>query len=237
MRAVILAGGKGTRLKPYTVTLPKPLMPLGGRMSIVEIIIRQLSKAGFNHITIAVNHMAKLIMAFCGEGERWGVKIDYSLEDSPLSTIGPLTLIEDLPEHFLVMNGDILSDLDYGNFMKNHIRADNDVTVSVYQREVKIDFGVFHLDHEGSLKSFNEKPIEDFVVSMGVYGISRRVVENLDRNQHYGFDNLMIDGIRKGNKIKAVMFSGYWLDIGRPEDYDQANTDFERLKAEWNLVD
>jgi len=235
MRAIILAGGMGTRLKPYTVTLPKPLMPLGGNMAIIEIIIRQLAASGFDHITIAVNHMAKLIMAFCGDGSRWGIKIDYSVEDQPLSTIGPLTLIDDLPEHFLVMNGDILSDLDYGAFLKNHVQENNDVSVSVYSREVNIDFGVLHLDLAGKLEGFTEKPTEKFIVSMGVYGISRRIVENLDHNQPYGFDNLMIDGIRNGQRFSAVKFDGYWLDIGRPSDYDQANADFEEIYTKWNL--
>src|SRR5687768_11977306 len=121
MRAVILAGGKGTRLKPYTITLPKPLVPVGDEMPILEIIIRQLSRFGFDHITIAVNHMANLIMAFFGDGSRWKVKIDYSVEESMLSTIGPLTLISDLPENFLVMNGDILCDLDYSGFYNYHL--------------------------------------------------------------------------------------------------------------------
>jgi len=204
-------------------------------MAIIEIIIRQLAASGFDHITIAVNHMAKLIMAFCGDGSRWGIKIDYSVEDQPLSTIGPLTLIDDLPEHFLVMNGDILSDLDYGAFLKNHVQENNDVSVSVYSREVNIDFGVLHLDLAGKLEGFTEKPTEKFIVSMGVYGISRRIVENLDHNQPYGFDNLMIDGIRNGQRFSAVKFDGYWLDIGRPSDYDQANADFEEIYTKWNL--
>jgi len=237
MRAIILAGGMGTRLKPYTVTLPKPLMPLGGKMAVIEVIIRQLAAAGFDHITIAVNHMAKLIMAFCEDGARWGITIDYSLEDRPLSTIGPLTLIEDLPEHFLVMNGDILSDLNYGEFLSKHIQEDNDVSISVCSRQVQIDFGVFHLGPEGKLESFSEKPVEQFFVSMGVYGVSRRIVDGLEHNQPYGFDNLMIDGIRAGRKFRAVKYAGYWLDIGRPDDYDQANREFDDLSAKWNLID
>ena len=237
MRAIILAGGMGTRLKPYTVTLPKPLMPLGGKMAVIEVIIRQLAASGFDHITIAVNHMAKLIMAFCEDGARWGIKVDYSLEDQPLSTIGPLTLIDDLPEHFLVMNGDILSDLDYGAFLKQHIEENSDVSISVYSRQVQIDFGVLHLGPTGKLEGFTEKPVEQFNVSMGVYGISRRIVENLEHNKPYGFDNLMIDGIEQCRKFSAVKYDGYWLDIGRPGDYDQANADFENLRAKWRLVD
>src|ERR671939_758318 len=158
MRAVILAGGKGTRLKPYTVTLPKPLVPIGDDMPILEIIIRQLSNCGFDHITIAVNHMANIIMAFFGDGSRWGVKIDYSFEEHPLSTIGPLTLIPDLPDNFLVMNGDILCDLDYRGFYNYHVEEKNEITVSVYKRSTKIDFGVLGYDESGVVNHFIEKP-------------------------------------------------------------------------------
>ena len=128
-RAVILAGGKGTRLKPYTISLPKPLVPIGD-MPILEIIIRKLSKSGFDHITITVNHMADIIRAYFNDGSKWGVKIDYSLESKPLSTMGPLKLIKDLPENFLIMNGDVLTDIDFNEFYNYHVNNDNILTVS-----------------------------------------------------------------------------------------------------------
>jgi NDP-sugar pyrophosphorylase family protein len=142
MRAIILAGGKGTRLRPYTTLIPKPLVPLGGKYSILEIIIMQLKGSGFTHITLAVNHLSQLIMAYFGDGARLGVKLDYSLEEGELSTIGPLTLIDDLPENFIVMNGDILCDINYRNFFENHVRQSSKVSVSAFKRHVKIDFGV-----------------------------------------------------------------------------------------------
>ncbi|MBD2199020.1 MULTISPECIES: sugar phosphate nucleotidyltransferase [Calothrix] len=236
MRAVILAGGKGTRLKPYTVTLPKPLVPIGGEMPILEIIIIQLARSGFDHITLAVNHLANLIMAFFGDGSRWNVKIDYSLEEKSLSTIGPLTLIEDLPENFLVMNGDILCDLDYLNFYNYHLEANNDVTVSTYKREAKIDFGVLTYNEQNMIVSFLEKPTYNFDVSMGVYCLNRRVIERLTKGEPYGFDNLMIDGIKNKMKIEVKPFLGYWLDIGRPEDYDNANENYAALKHKLGLI-
>jgi NDP-sugar pyrophosphorylase family protein len=235
MRAIILAGGKGTRLKPYTVTIPKPLVPIGGEMPILEIIIRQLARAGFDHITLAVNHLANLIMAFFGDGSSWNIKIDYSLEEIPLSTIGPLTLINDLPENFLVMNGDILCNLDYRDFYNYHVQADNDVTVSTFKRESKIDFGVlqYHPDHR--IHSFIEKPTYHFDVSMGIYCLNRRVIEKLAKSKPYGFDNLMIDGIRDNSKILVKPFQGYWLDIGRPEDYENANENYNQVKIQLGL--
>jgi len=235
MRAIILAGGKGTRLKPYTITLPKPLVPVGGEVPIIEVIIQQLGKAGFDHLTFAVNHKANLIKAFCGDGSQWGLRIDYSQESQPLSTIGPLTLIPDLPENFLVMNGDLLCNLDYGAFFRHHVASGNDVTVSTYKRKVNSDFGVLTLDGAGRVTSFKEKPVFDFDVSMGIYGINRSVVDRLRQGMPYGFDNLMVDGIQNGLRLEGVPSSGYWLDIGRPEDYDIANQEFGRLKAEWGL--
>ncbi len=235
MRAVILAGGKGTRLKPYTVTIPKPLVPIGGEMPILEVIIRQLVQAGFNHITLAVNHLANLIMAFFGDGSRWNIKIDYSLEEKPLSTIGPLTLIPDLPDNFLVMNGDILCNLDYLDFYNYHIEANNDVTVSTFKRESKIDFGVLEYNQDNLITAFVEKPTYYFDVSMGIYCVNRRIVEMLNKGEPYGFDNLMIDGIKNKNKILTKPFDGYWLDIGRPEDYENANENYEELKAKLRL--
>lgn len=235
MRAIILAGGKGTRLKPYTVTIPKPLVPIGGEMPILEIIIRQLAKAGFNHITLAVNHLANLIMAFFGDGSSWDIKIDYSLEQTALSTIGPLTLIQDLPTNFLVMNGDILCNLDYQNFYNCHVQADNDVTVSTFKRKSKIDFGVLQYNDNHLIHSFVEKPTYNFDVSMGIYCLNRRAVENLPKAKPYGFDDLMIDGIKNKAKILAKPFDGYWLDIGRPEDYENANENYDQIKIKLGL--
>ncbi len=235
MRAIILAGGKGTRLRPYTTLIPKPLVPLGGEYSILEIIIMQLSKSGFTHITLAVNHLSQLIMAYFGDGERLGVKIDYSLEEGELSTIGPLTLIDDLPENFLVMNGDILCDLNYKTFFDAHVDAGSRISVSAFRREVKIDFGVLRYDQSGRLNEFQEKPQYDFDVSMGIYCINRSVIDALPRGEKYGFDNLMIDGLAKNEAIDIRPFSGYWLDIGRPDDYEYADENFTELSAKLGI--
>lgn len=235
MRAVILAGGKGTRLRPYTTLIPKPLVPLGGEYSILEIIIMQLSKSGFTHITLAVNHLSQLIMAYFGDGERLGVKIDYSLEEGELSTIGPLTLIDDLPENFLVMNGDILCDLNYKSFFDAHVDAGSRISVSAFRREVKIDFGVLRYDESGRLNKFQEKPEYDFDVSMGIYCINRSVIDALPLGEKYGFDNLMIDGLAKQEPIDIRPFSGYWLDIGRPDDYEYADENFTELSAKLGI--
>lgn len=229
-RAVILAGGKGTRLRPYTVVLPKPLMPIGN-YPILEVIIRQLSQNGFTHITLAVNHQADLIKTFFGDGSKWNIKIDYSLEDRPLSTMAPLKLIKDLPDNFLVMNGDILTDLNFSDFYEYHIKNKNIFTISSYQREVKSEFGVLELDDENTLVGFKEKPIQTYSVSMGIYMVSKKAVEYIPKNSFYGFDNLMLDLIKHNQNPKAKSFYGYWLDIGRPDDYEVAIEEFDKLKG------
>lgn len=234
MRAIILAGGKGTRLKPYTTSLPKPLMPIGGELPILEIVIRQLKKNGFKHITMAVNHMANIIMAFFGDGKKWNLKIDYSIEDKPLGTIAPLTLLNDLPDNFLVMNGDVFTDINYADVFKFHVKNKNDITITTFKRGMNIEFGELKLDGKDYVVGFREKPTYYFNVGVGVNIINKKVIEKISKNKPYGFDNLIIDGIENDLKIKAYMFSGLWLDIGRPEDYDMANEIWETVK--YNLL-
>jgi NDP-sugar pyrophosphorylase family protein len=229
MRAVILAGGKGVRLRPYTTTLPKPLMPVGER-PILNIVIDQLRAASVERVTIAVNHMAEIIMAFFGSGEKFGLDIDYSIEDKPLGTIAPIRLIKDLPEHFIVMNGDTLTDIDYAALYRSHIDSGKLLTIATYRRQVNIDFGVLTVDEASNLVSgFKEKPTHHFEVSTGIYVFSRQLLERVPLNEPYGLDDLVLGMLKDGQQIHPYRFDGYWLDIGRPEDYDQANRDVERL--------
>ncbi len=219
-RAVILAGGLGTRLRPYTIALPKPLMPVGA-FPILEVIIKQLSEQGFNHITLAVNHQAEIIKAYFSNGEKWDVKIDYSLEKIPLGTIGPLTLMRDLPENFLLMNGDILTDLDFGDFFDAHVAETNLFTISSIKRGQKIDFGVIKKNKD-QLEKLTEKPTLNYEVSMGVYMLNREALNFIPQETYFGFDNMMEILLAKSKSISVKTFNGYWLDIGRPDDYEQA---------------
>jgi NDP-sugar pyrophosphorylase family protein len=229
-RAVILAGGKGTRLRPYTVVLPKPLMPVG-EYPILEVVIRQLATCGFERITLAVNHQAEIIKAFFGDGARWKVHIDYSLEDQPLGTMGPLRLIKDLPANFLVMNGDILTDLDYAEFHIAHVQGNHQFTISSHARENKIDYGVLETDERSALRDFHEKPTTRYEVSMGVYMLSRNVLAYIPPDRPYGFDDLMKDLLAARQTVIVRRFEGYWLDIGRQDDYAQAIEEFGSMKA------
>lgn len=229
MRAVILAGGKGTRLAPYTVVLPKPLMPIG-EYPILEVIVRQLAYYDFDHITMAVNHQAEIIQAFFDDGKKWGLKIDYSIEDKPLSTMGPLKLIKDHPDDVLVMNGDILTNLDYRNFFSFHVENENIFTVSSFNRRQKNEFGVLKVNEQGTLTGFEEKPYVNYVVSMGIYMLNKKVLDIIPDDQEYGFDDIMNEMLSKKMRVAVKNFSGYWLDIGRPDDYRQAIEEFESNK-------
>ncbi|MDF3819134.1 sugar phosphate nucleotidyltransferase [Leptospira sp. 96542] len=228
-RAVILAGGKGTRLRPYTTVLPKPLMPIGD-YPILEVIVRQLVQAGFAHITMAVNHQAHLIEAFFQDGKKWNVKIDYSLEDIPLGTMGPLKLLKDLPENFLVMNGDVLTDLNFEKFFKSHENSNSIFSISSMERDQLVDFGVLETNSDGILTGFKEKPRQSFQVSMGVYMLSYESLSYVPNNTVFGFDNLMLKLLEKGEFVSVIPHKGYWLDIGRPDDYERAIDEFESLK-------
>lgn len=224
-RAIILAGGKGTRLKPYTISLPKPLVPVGDT-PILEIIIRQLKNHGFSHITITVNHMADIIQAFFRDGSKWGLKIDYSFEEKALSTMGPLTLINNLPENFLVMNGDVLTDLDFNSFYKEHVNENHNFTISAHRRTDKVEYGVLISNENSELIAFKEKPTNDYLVSMGVYMVNRKNIDFIPADTFFGFDHLMNTLIDKKILPKVFEYDGYWLDIGRPEDYEKAIEEF-----------
>jgi len=229
MEAVVLAGGKGTRLRPYTVTLPKPLVPVGEK-PILEIVIGQLKAAGVTRITLAVGHMADIIMAFFGNGEKFGVEIVYSIEDQPLGTVAPLKRIENLPEQFLVMNGDLLTDLNYADLFQAHAASQAALTIATYKRDTRVDFGVLDVEEEGRrITGFHEKPVYHFNVSMGIYVFNRALLEQVPSDCPYGIDNLVLDLLGNGQEVNAYPFSGYWLDIGRPADYEQANQDAEKI--------
>lgn len=223
--AIILAGGKGTRLRPYTVALPKPLVPVADK-PVLEIILIQLVKQGFQKVIITVNHQADIIMAYFGDGKRWGVDIEYSLEDTPLGTMGPLKQIKALPEYFLVMNGDVLSDVEYAAFLENHIKSGKLFSIASYRRIQKNDYGVLEVNGH-VLTGFKEKPEFQFVVSMGIYAVSRKAVGYIPENQYYGFDMLMAQFLEKNIEVGIYEHDGYWMDIGRPEDYMCAVEDLE----------
>ncbi len=231
MHAVILAGGRGVRLRPYTTAFPKPLVPIGDEFAILEIVLRQLRSSGFESATIAIGHLGQLIRAYCGDGSQWGLDVRYWTEEEPLGTMGPVVAnLDDLPEHFLVMNGDVLTDLDFRAVLKGHAASGDPLTVASYDRTVLIDFGVL-TTADGHIAAFREKPVEHFSVSMGIYAVSRETLRSYPAGEALGFDELVLDLMAAGTPPRVHPFAGYWLDIGRPDDYDRANDDWVELRS------
>ena len=229
MKAVILAGGLGTRLKPYTTVFPKPLMPIG-ESPILEIIIKQLKAKGFDEITLAVGHLSELIMAFFNNGSKYGLKIEYSKEEKKLGTAGGLGLLKNkLEDDFLVMNGDVLTGLDFSEFLEFHKETGSIATIALNRRHVDIDFGVVELDENRTLIGYIEKPKIDYLVSMGVYAFNESILEYIPSHEYLDIPDLMKRLLSEGEKVNGFIHDGYWLDIGRPDDYIKANEDIQKI--------
>ena len=218
--AIILCGGLGTRLRPYTKVLPKPLMPINGK-PILEIVINNLKKNNFKNIILSIGYKGDLIKSFFGNGEKYGVKINYIEENRPLGTMGPLNLIKKLPNDFLVMNGDILTTLNLNKFFKKHLNSKSIFTISTISRNHLIDYGVINFKRNKMI-DFIEKPKKKFNVSMGIYAVNIEAVKHIPKNKYYGFDHLMKKFLKKRLDVNLFFFNGLWLDIGRQDDYVKA---------------
>jgi len=232
MRAVVLAGGIGARMRPYTVVLPKPLLPVGDR-PVLDIVMRQLRRSGFERVTIATGHLAELIEAFFAQGAAYDVAIDYFRESSPLGTVGALSLIDDLDEPFLVMNGDVLTDVDYGELLAEHRRGEAIATIATTSQQVEVSLGVIHCGDASDptrLTDYFEKPRIDYEASTGVYCFSPAALRHIGRGERLEFPDLIERLIARGEIVRARHCTGYWLDMGRPEDYERAQEDFELVR-------
>ena len=230
---MILAGGEGTRLRPYTTVLPKPLMPIGDR-PVLDIVVRQLRAHGFGRITIATGYLAELIEAFFSAGEKYGIPIDYYREHEPLGTVGALALIEGLADDdILVMNGDVLTDIDYGALLERHRASDAAATIATKVRNVQISLGVLRFGDEGDntrLTGYDEKPTLDYIASMGVYCFAPRALSLIKPGERLDFPDLILRLIAAGETVRSWPSDDYWLDIGRHDDYEQAQEEFESVR-------
>lgn len=226
-RAIILAGGKGRRLSPYTVAFPKAVVPIGST-PIVEIVLRQLADSGFRRIHIALGHLSHIVRAVTGDGSRFGVEISYTEEAEPLGTMGPLKLVPNLDGEFLVMNADLLTDLDFDMLWRFHHGHGHPATVAAYRKDTKLELGVLETDSFGRVTGFDEKPVLRHSVSMGVYVFSADILCHIPDDRSFGFDDLMHTLLERGEGVQTFPFSGRWLDIGIPSDYEKAQEEFER---------
>lgn len=231
VKAILLAGGKGTRLRPLTAVFPKPLVPLGHK-PIIEVLLSKLKNSGLTDITISTGYLAELVMALCGDGKKFGVDIDYIKEDEPLGTAGPISLVDDLTDDFVVMNGDLLTTLNFRKMLTYHQEQEADVTIGIHRREVKIDFGVVDTE-DGIFKGFREKPTFHYDVSMGFNILSKRVLKYVENNKYLDMPDLILKVHEGGGKVSCYNEDCYWLDIGRMDDYAQAQIDFVENEAEF----
>ncbi|MBL8915460.1 MAG: NTP transferase domain-containing protein [Archangium sp.] len=232
MRAIVLAGGKGTRLAPYTTVLPKPLMPIGD-VPILEVVLRQLGHHGFRRVSLAVGYLSELLMAYCGDGQKFGVALDYSREEKPLGTAGPIALVKDLDATFLVMNGDLLTTVDYSAMLKAHRESGAIATVATFEKTVKIDLGVLELSAEQQITDYIEKPTMRYQVSMGIYLFEPRILSFIKNGERLDLPDLVKTLLGKGERVHAYRHGGYWLDIGRHDDYLEAQKEFEEHRSQF----
>lgn len=227
---VVLAGGRGTRLAPYTTVLPKPLMPVGD-MPVLEILLRQLARNDLTTVHLAVGHLAELIEAYFGDGSKFGVELRYWREPGPLGTAGPLAGIETSSDRIVVMNGDLLTTLNFAELVGEHTRSGAAATIGVHAREVPIDFGVVKRDG-GAITGFDEKPTLSYEVSMGVYVVERTAVDLIPAETRFDFPDFVLLMLERGLTVSAYVSDAFWLDIGRHEDYELAVQRFEELRTE-----
>jgi|SRR5579859_4198587 len=229
MKAIVMAGGKGTRLHPYSAHFPKPLMPLGD-MPVLELLLRQFKHAGVEEVFLAVNHLRHLIEAFFGDGSRMGLKLHYSLEDKPLGTAGPIAAVLDrLGDDFIMANGDLLTTLDIAAMIRFHRTHRADATIGVYQREVKIDFGIVEVDAEMRMTGYREKPSLSHLLSMGIYVLNAGKVRGLVQpGAHLDMPDLLQLMVKSGGEVRCFRDDCFWLDIGRPDDFARAQEIYEK---------
>jgi NDP-sugar pyrophosphorylase family protein len=230
IRAVVLAGGKGTRLAPYTRLFPKPLMPIGD-YPLLEIMLRQMKRAGIRHVTLTVGYLGNMLRLFFQDGTRLGMQIEYVDENKPLGTSGPLANVAGLEDTFLVTNGDVLTDLDLNDLISFHQEQRAIATIATHKRKVNINLGVVDLDKQNAVVDYLEKPSIDYLVSMGVYVFEPRVLQYIPKDEYLDFPDLVKKLVAAGEKVSGYVFKGYWEDLGNADDYARATSDFEKDRS------
>ncbi len=234
-QVVILAGGQGSRLRPYTTILPKPLLPVGG-IPILEILIRQLKHYGFKNILISTGYLAELIEAYFGDGRRWGVCIRYVRESKPLGTAGALKLVRHTEDDFLVLNGDIFTDMDFAALLKWHQQRKATASISIKERKIQSDFGVIEVGPHHELKAYHEKPPQVSFVSMGINVLNVKARNFIKKDECIGIPDLMLRLKSASQKICCYRVKDQWLDLGRPQDLERAQEIFEHHKKKFLMT-
>jgi mannose-1-phosphate guanylyltransferase len=230
--AVVLAGGRGTRLEPFTHVLPKPLLPIEQR-PILDVVLSRLAHEGCKKVTLAVGYLGHLIEIYCNSGQRWSLEIDYFHEQTPLGTVGALARIDRLPDApFIVMNGDVLSDLSFRELLEAHAHGGAELTIASFCRSIRDEFGVIDASPTGNLIAYHEKPTREYLVSMGIYVLEPSVIDVIPTGQPMDFPDLVQTLLEADRPVHTHVHSGYWLDLGRHDDFERANQEFGAMRAQ-----
>ncbi|HEY8911157.1 MAG TPA: sugar phosphate nucleotidyltransferase [Desulfosporosinus sp.] len=228
MQTIILAGGKGSRLDPYTRILPKPLFPIGDK-PIAAILVHQLQSAGADEIIMCLGYLADLIRLYFQDGSQFGVPIRYSVETEPLGTAGPLRLVNDLEDDFLVVNGDELTTLDFRALYEHHLAMQADMTVAVQKKAVSSSFGVLEIK-DGQVTAYAEKPTLNYWASMGIYVINKRILSLIPENKRFDMPDLVQSLLSEHAQVVSFESQDLWFDIGTMGDLEKAKEEFKQLK-------
>jgi NDP-sugar pyrophosphorylase family protein len=236
MKVVIQCGGRGTRLKPYTMVLPKPLMPVGSK-PVLEMLLKWLRRNNMREIFVTTGYLGHLIRTACGDGRQWDLNIHYTEENEPLGTIGPLSLLRDkLNSTFLVINGDVVTDLSLNAFVGCHRQHGGSLTVATMIRTIKTNFGMIE-DRDGRITKFKEKPVLSHAVSMGIYCMEPAVLDHIPSDVPFGFDDLVLCMLDRNIPVFTFRHNGMWLDIGRVEDFQKAQElDWDEEQPAFEMV-
>lgn len=228
--AVILAGGRGTRLRPFTYVLPKPLLPIAER-PILDVVLSCLARDSCHKVTIAVGHLGHMIELYCGSGQQWGMEIDYFREDEPLGTVGALASLDPAPSTpFVVMNGDVLCDVSFERLVQAHHESGAELTINTFNRTVRDELGILERDSSGDVVAYHEKPEHSYLVSTGIYVVSPSTVDLIPRGEYMDFPDLVKTMIAADRRVHSHVHDGYWLDLGRPDDFAMANEKFDTIR-------
>ena len=227
MQTIILAGGRGIRLDPFSRILPKPLFPIGDK-PIAEILVHQLQLAGFNEIIMCLGYLADLIKLYFQDGSYYGLSIRYSVETEPLGTAGPLRMVSDLEENFLVINGDELTTLDFRALFEHHLAMKADMTVAVQKKSVSSSFGVLEIT-DGQVTAYSEKPTINYWASMGIYVINKRILSLIPENECFDMPDLVQRLLSEHAQVVSYESQDLWFDIGTMADLEKAKEEFKHL--------
>lgn len=228
MQAILMAGGLGRRLRPYTLVIPKPLVPILDK-PVIEIIIQRLADENFNKIHICLGYLGDLIRAYTGDGSKYGIEISYSTEDRPLGTVGALSLVVNLEDHFLVLNGDTLSDVRYHHLLNDHLESHCPMTIVTYAKKMTMPLGVIETNAMGECIDYIEKPTLEYKVSTGIYALTRLALSHIPNNKYYDFPTLVKSLLSAKQPVNLYEHKGIWHDLGSVENFESAAEDYAKM--------